>query len=74
MIAKLALSRGPARGGWTDPPVWFQVDPGREPLTSAAIPVLGLVIGCDQIGYYTDAKISLEELTKRIVFMSRPKA
>jgi hypothetical protein len=54
-----------------DPPFWFQVDRGTSPPTSAAIPVRSLVIGYDRNGYHTDARISLEELTKRIIFMPR---
>jgi hypothetical protein len=56
-----------------NPPVWFTMDADRVPPTTSSIPVLGVLIGLDENGYHNDAKISLEELTRRITFMQRPK-
>jgi hypothetical protein len=50
---------------------WFQVDTDRNPPTSYPICGRGVVQGVDKEGETTDAKISIDELTKRITFTQR---
>jgi hypothetical protein len=54
-----------------DPRFWFQVDADRTPLSSYPLAGLGLVLGVDEQGGGRDASISVEELTKRIIFTQR---
>ena len=54
-----------------DPRFWFQIDAGRKSPTSPLIPGRGLVIGVREEGDWTDARISLAELTARVTFSRR---
>ena len=54
-----------------DPRFWFQIDAGRKSPTSPLIPGRGLVIGVREEGSWTDARISLAELTARVTFSRR---
>jgi hypothetical protein len=54
-----------------DPRFWFQVDADRDPPSSYPIAGLGLILGVDEQGENRDARISVEELTKRITFTQR---
>jgi hypothetical protein len=53
------------------PRFWFQVDADRNPPSSHPIGGLGLAMGVDTEGAGCDAKISVEELTRRITFTQR---
>ena len=54
-----------------DPRFWFQIDAGRKSPTSPLVPGRGLVIGVREEGIWTDAHISLVELTARVTFSRR---
>jgi hypothetical protein len=54
-----------------DPRHWFQVDVDRDPPSSFPIAGRGLVVGVDEQGAASDARISLAELTARIAFTQR---
>jgi hypothetical protein len=54
-----------------DPRFWFQVDVDRNPPSSHPIAGRGLVVGVDDQGKGCDARISVEELTRRITFTQR---
>jgi hypothetical protein len=54
-----------------DPKHWFQVDADRDPPSSFPIAGRGLVVGTDPDGEDTDARISRDELVKRITFTKR---
>jgi hypothetical protein len=54
-----------------DPRFWFQVDADRNPPSSFPITGLGIVMGTDREGESCDAKISVEEVAKRITFTQR---
>jgi len=54
-----------------DPRFWFQIDADLDPPATLPIPGRGLVIGVNQDGEWTDARTTLEELTKRVRFTRR---
>jgi hypothetical protein len=54
-----------------NPRFWFQVDAGRDPPSSYPLNGLGMVIGIDDRGESCDARISAEELSRRITFTQR---
>ncbi len=54
-----------------DPRFWFQVDAERNPPSSFPIAGYGLVCGVDEQGGRRDARISIEELGRRITFTQR---
>jgi hypothetical protein len=54
-----------------DPRFWFQVDADRDPPSSFPITGRGVVLGTDWEGESCDAKISVEEVAKRITFTQR---
>jgi hypothetical protein len=54
-----------------DPRFWFQVDADCNPPSSDPIAGRGLVLGADPQGADCDARISVEELAKRITFTQR---
>ncbi len=54
-----------------DPRFWFQIDADLDPPATLPIPGRGLVIGVTQDGEWTDARVTIEELTKRVRFTRR---
>jgi hypothetical protein len=54
-----------------DPRFWFQVDADHNPPSSYPLAGLGLVLGVDEQGKGRAARISVEELTRRIAFTQR---
>jgi hypothetical protein len=54
-----------------DPRFWFQVDAERDPPSSYPLAGLGLVQGVGKMGETCDARISIDDLSKRITFTQR---
>jgi len=62
---------GEADGIKSDPRHWFQIDAHLEQPASFPIPGRGLVIGVTFDGDWCSARISLEELVRRVSFTRR---
>ena len=54
-----------------DPRCWFQIDADLDPPATFPIPGRGLVIGVTEDGLWCDARLTLEELTRRVRFTRR---